>query len=331
MEHENIILPHHQWLFYERIIKTLGENEEPKCSHNDLIFLQNLELITTSSSPKLTEHGKSYFENKFIRLNDSKPLRILERSLLVYPPAQAIAQLLWGVKNSKWENALAVLKNRGFWRYINKSPLTNLLLIMNSSGLIVYSKRTKTIRVIKNPVNADAQVPSNIFIEPSKPYSNIVMLKKALSSCTGYIYWLDKHFQKEALEILWEAVDPNRINEISILSLNLGGKNLNSKAKRDYGRLKTEFLNRGVKLNWYVIDSKLIRDTHDRWILGENLGWNVPNVNSIISGQRSEIMSSSNYKSMAEIFNEYLKNATELSVKTTEGPNKQLNIVANVG
>lgn len=309
MKNEETILPFHPWAFYDEIIKGLGEDEDLGVDKDNLLFLQNLGFITNPTVPELTKIGLNYFEAKFIKTENKLALEILQNSLSNYPPTQAILQLLWGVKKPTRDNALSILKNRGFWHYEDQSPLTSLLLIMNESGLITYSKRDRTVKILANPTDSTKPLPSNVLIEPNKPYSNIVLLKRVLESCTGFIYWFDKHFQKDGLEIIWEIADANRMKEIKILSLDLGDQNLSKKSRNYYKRLKTELANKGINLTWYVIDSKMVKDVHDRWILGEKRGWNVPNINAILSGQSSEIIETGNVDELVSMFKNYLKKA----------------------
>jgi hypothetical protein len=58
-------------------------------------------------------------------------------------------------------------------------------------------------------------------------------------------------------------------------------------------------------VEWRVIDSTKIRDTHDRWIIGDESARNVPNVNAIISGQHSELNLSSQRDEISQLFEAY--------------------------
>jgi hypothetical protein len=49
-------------------------------------------------------------------------------------------------------------------------------------------------------------------------------------------------------------------------------------------------------------DSKAVRETHDRWIVTRERSWNVPNLNAILSGQRSEIVASGNTSELEAMF-----------------------------
>jgi hypothetical protein len=169
---------------------------------------------------------------------------------------------------------------------------------------------------VKILISPDApHVPKNVFIDPSRPFSNILWIKRVLAECDGSILWFDKHFQKEAFEWLWAIADANKIKKIHVLSLDLGEANLNTEAKKSYQRFKREMLNKGIEVLWRVIDSKLLRDTHDRWIM-DNKKYlrNVPNVNAISSGQRSEMSKSENYSDVYPAFNNYWSKATDVVV-----------------
>lgn len=82
--------------------------------------------------------------------------------------------------------------------------------------------------------------------------------------------------------------------------------------KRDYGNLVAEFKSRGIDFEWRVIDSTLIRDTHDRWVITDTSARNIPNVNAIFSGQHSELNRSEQRDELQELFDNYWDEATEI-------------------
>lgn len=313
-DRKTILLPQRQWKDYERFIKSLGEQEDPGWNGDDKEFLQDIGILTDDFGPlgvELTDVGDQYFGEKFIRGSDVEARGLLKLCLLEYPPVEAIVQLLWGVKNASTQNVLTVLKARGFWMYETTSLLTHFLNLLNEVGIVKYDKKNKRVVVLESP-SAETP-PRNIFIDPSKPYSNIHWVKKIIGECEGFIYWLDKNFQKEALEWIWEIADANKVKEIKILSLGTG-ENLNRRAKDEYRRLKKELSLKGIDLVWYVIDSKEIRNNHDRWIIGRDYLRNVPNVNAILSGQRSELNRSENCEEAYGFFREYLQKASPVEI-----------------
>jgi hypothetical protein len=82
--------------------------------------------------------------------------------------------------------------------------------------------------------------------------------------------------------------------------------NLGADARNAYKRFKKEMNNKGIDVTWATIDSRDIRDAHDRWIIGKNEYLrNIPNVNAISSGQRSEMNYSENYDEASTAFASY--------------------------
>lgn len=279
---------------------------------DDFDFLEGIGVFSATASGELTDEGVHIFESVFIR-RDSKEIETLRQLLLTYPPTIAIQQYLWGVKNISVDQVLVVLKTTGFWHYVSLEPLTHFLDLLNELGIISYHRKTRTLKILISP---DAErVPRSVFIDPSRPYSNILWVKRILGECEGYIYWLDKHFQKEALEWLWAIADASKIKGIKILSLDMGDVNLNTDARKSYKRLKQELAGKGIDLTWSTIDSTLIRDAHDRWIIGGNeYVRNVPNVNAISSGQRSEMNTSENHSEAVAAFRTYMTSAKEVEI-----------------
>ena len=302
-------LPETPWRKLRSRIKLLGERLPLGKTNGGFRFLNDLEIVDDTN--KLTAKGRLLFEEAFIRKNPEREREILLDTLLNHPAAQALQQYLWGMENVSIEQVITTLRTAGFLGTSRTTALTHFLDFLNSIGFLSYNKKKKKVRILLAP--SDVSAPKNIFISPERPFSNIMWTKKMLSECKGFIYWLDKHFQKEALEWLWSVADANKIKEIRILSLNLGESNLNNEAKEVYSRLKKELQHKKISLLWKTIESTKIRDQHDRWIIGKDSLRNLPNVNAINSGQRSEIISSDNYKEALTAFEEYWKLSEEIT------------------
>jgi hypothetical protein len=297
------------------MVKLVGEGEDTSdfTAGDNFSFLKSLGIVENGISNELTPIGRALFEAAFIRVSSAEEIEILKGLLLDFPPVQAIQQYLWGLKDVKTDQVLTVLKSTGYWFYCDISPLTHFLEILNFSRIISYARKEKKIKVLIPPDSP--KTPRCIFIDPSRPFSNTMWIKRVLGECSEFIYWIDKHFQKEALEWLWGIADASKIKEIKIISLDLGEGNLNGEAKKNYKNLRQELANKGISLSWLTIDSKKIRDSHDRWIIGGKLyARNVPNVGAIVSGQRSEITLTDNYEDVLKAFNGYLKLSEEVIV-----------------
>ncbi len=299
------LLPQNNWKKMLPYIQAAGENGSVDRYElgDDYTFWEELGVFDVGATGELSEAGRAIFESLYIR-RDGEETEMLRHLLLSFPPTIALQQYLWGVSDVTVDQVLTVLKATGFWFYDSNEPLTHFLDFLNYAGVITYNKKTRAVKVLISPDTP--HTPKNIFIDPSRPFSNILWIKRVLGECEGSISWLDKHFQKEALEWLWSVADAEKIKEIRILSLDMGDVNLGSDVRRYFKRFKQEMENKGIKTTWATIDSKLIRDTHDRWIL-DGVGYlrNVPNVNAISAGQRSEVSLSENYDDARSAFEEY--------------------------
>lgn len=311
METKTLLLQNN-WKKTLPYIQAAGENGS--ISKHDLgddySFWEELGVFEKSATGELSDTGRAIFESIYIR-RDAKEKEMFQHLLLSFPPTIAIQQYLWGVSEVNVDQVLTVLKTTGFWFYESKEPLTHFLDFLNYAEIITYHKKTRAVKILISPDTP--RTPKNIFIDPARPFSNILWIKRVLAECEGSIMWLDKHFQKEGLEWIWSIADSDRIKEIRILSLNMGDINLGSDARKYFKRFKQEMENKGIKTSWATIDSTKIRDTHDRWILDE-VGYlrNVPNVNAISSGQRSEMNLSENYDDAHVAFKKYWLESTEI-------------------
>jgi len=311
-------LPMRPWSTLEKIICAIGERKVDRLPEGvkkydaaylgpDTTFLQQLGFVRDLPYPKLTDIGERYFELQFIKNEFEEAKLILREQLSGFPPAELIIQLLWGVPGASKSNVHSLLSSHETLYGVNEDTLGTFLTMLHHAGVVSYNRRTGHVQVLLNPT-VEA-TPRNVFIAPETPYSNIIWLRRVLGECRKFIYWLDKHFYKIGLEHIWEVADGTKVQDIRILSLQLQD-NLNQAAKNEYNRLKQELARKGISLEWRIAESQKIKDTHDRWIIGENYARNVPNINAIHSGQRSELNLSNNYNEVLEAFLYYWDAAT---------------------
>ena len=78
-----------------------------------------------------------------------------------------------------------------------------------------------------------------------------------------------------------------------------------------YQALKQELLAKKIQLEWRFVDSTVVRDTHDRWIIGASSARNVPDVGTIMSGNKSEISASDSSVRLQTDFLKYWDDAVE--------------------
>lgn len=298
------MLPTRSWKAYEDGLRLVGEQRfAGDAEVVRTLAMLNLVETAANGEPRLTGPGREYFNARFVQGKCEEAVRVLCGLLIDYAPAAAILQLLGGVKGATRQTAETVLRSEGFGDALNERRLGSLLALMNHAGVIAYSPKTGSLQVLR-PLNEAAEVPRTTFVSPKTPYGNRAWLRRLMGEAEGHIYWLDKHFMPVAFEAIWEAADANRISEVRILSLRLE-EHQGRRTMRDYRDLVKELGERGIDLAWRTVDSKLMRNTHDRWIIGKNRSWNVPNVNAIYSGQHSEMHRTDNRDELEQLFEEY--------------------------
>lgn len=299
------MLPTRGWATYEAGLRAIGERRPADQEIVD--FLRSLELVAAETS-ELTEAGRQFFHMQFIEDDPARATDVLRHQVLVAcPEAAAICQLLANRPKVPRAVAETVLRSLGHGDGLTDRKLGALLALMNRSEIIEYATREGTFRVLAKPLE-EPELPGSIFISPDTPASNRIWLRRVLGECDEFIFWLDKHFLPEGLDFIVEAADGAHVSSVRVVSLALE-ENKTRKAKRAYRDVARELRGRGIEFEWRFIDSKEIRDTHDRWIVTSGRSWNVPNLNAIISGQRSEISKSGNTSELEAMFEDVWEKA----------------------
>jgi hypothetical protein len=254
-----------------------------------------------ASEATLAEPGDRYFHARFIDEDEAGATEVLRHQMLtICPEAAAICQRLANRPQVPRGIAGTVLRSQGFGSDLTDRKLGTLLALMDRAGVITYAKREAQFTVIAKPLS-EPDLPTSMFISPDTPWSNRAWLRRLLGECRGVIYWLDKHFLPEGLDFIGAAADGAHVTEVRVLSLALQ-ENETRKARRAYRDLATELQTRGIRFEWRFIDSKDLRDTHDRWVISEDRAWNIPNLNAILSGQHSEIVATDNGEELRKMF-----------------------------
>jgi hypothetical protein len=302
------MLPDRAWKSYEGALRRVGEHRPPGRGDEGMRpLLVRLGLLGDRQAG-LTDSGQAYFDAAFIKGDLAASDEVLRRCVLDFPPATAVVQLLAGVPGADRGRVETVLRSQGI-PGVSDRTVGSLLTLMTRAGLVEYAQRTGAVRVLETPATDVAEaVPTSVFVSPATPFGNKVWLRRVLAECRGSLDWLDKHFMPVALEALWEAVDGAHVSRVRILSLRMS-EHEGKRPLRQYRDLRRELAERSVDLSWRTIDSKMIRDTHDRWIIGGDTARNVPNVNAIYTGQNSELNLSGQRDELARLYDDYWSQA----------------------
>lgn len=311
-------IPSKGWASYEAAIKTIGERRQATVV-TEIPFLREIAFVEQAEPVQLSSTGQKYFDAKYIRLDENSATNILARALLRLPPVLAVAQLLDGVAGASRASIETVLRSQGFGNGLKDRNIGSFVSLLAQANILRYSKNTGEVKILVHVAESEDPPPS-VFISPTTPFGNRAWLRRILREGEGSLSWLDKHFTTAALEVLWEAIDGNRTSNVRIISLYLDDYHSGRKVKRDYRDLVTEFKNRSVNLEWRTIDSKLIRDTHDRWIISDTSARNIPNVNAIFSGQHSELNRSDQREELIRVFDGYWGQAIDIEAAWSSHP-----------
>jgi hypothetical protein len=281
-------IPSVSWKSTEKVLLQIGSNEKQDVNKNNtensLTFLKSIFFV--DENDKLTKIGESYYYERFVYNDSEGALEILTSQLKELKSVQLICQNFWGRQNVKKENILHLFVIHKLIKSISTADIGTLLSILNKCKIISYNKNSGNIKVLYNP-NLETEPSKSLYLSPEKPYTNILHFRQVLQNCEGHIWWFDKHFEAKGLVPLSEVVDGSKINEIKILS---GISHINEKIRNDFKRFKQEMSIRGIRSEFRIIlDKKTFHDHHDRWLISENVTYNIPPVNTIYKGQHSEI------------------------------------------
>ncbi|OGS28016.1 MAG: hypothetical protein A2297_02880 [Elusimicrobia bacterium RIFOXYB2_FULL_48_7] len=253
---------------------------------------RNLKRFPDDFMFQLTKEENVLLRSQFVTL---KPGTGHHRKYLPYAFTEQGVAMLSSVLNS--ERAIQV--NIGIMRVFvnirklvsaNKGIIHRLNQIENK--VESHDDKIKTIfEVIHAPSNSK-------ILSPGKPFSNRKTIRDIISSCSKYIYWVDKYFSKAGLDWLAESLNHLRVKNVEILMLS---EKIDNTFTALYQDLRKELENGGVKCEIRVItDNKLSASIHDRWIISNNLCYNMPSTDTIARGQYSEVKRTENFPPFEE-------------------------------
>ncbi|MCK4829551.1 hypothetical protein KA005_78220 [bacterium] len=284
----------HPWKRCESHFVKIAERKEinDKDATQLTAFLKHIGWVDYSS--QLAQIGRDFYHNKYIENNEKEANLILSESLRASKPVVRICSVFWGNTNITRDNIYRLLLlNRMIPEDTKPTNIASYLMFLNSCNILRYSKKTNNITIGYNP-RTESPENTEIIIAPTTPYSNIKCLWECIRKCKEHIHWIDKHFSTKGLEPLSDELDGNIVKEVKILLGNRSNINY-EKLRRDFKRFSEEMGNRGIKADCRVIcDSQLLGNIHGRWILGKNIYFNIPPINSIYKGQFDEIKETKN-------------------------------------
>lgn len=174
--------------------------------------------------------------------------------------------------------------------FINKDAY----FAMKENNFEHFDEREKAIlKEIGKKIGADEEdnnLPS--MTTPHTPYTNIKIIRRALEECKDNLCWIDKYFSLSDLDILSEANLKGKIKEIKIL---ISLKSSDEKMRNNFVRFRKEMKDKSIECEMrVVVDSKTYSEYHDRWVLSNNVNYNLMSGDVAKRGQYAEIKRTEN-------------------------------------
>lgn len=123
-------------------------------------------------------------------------------------------------------------------------------------------------------------------LSPETPFTNEMHMREIVRQSDSYIHWFDKYFTRKGLEYLIDEVDPDRIEQVKILT---GTAQTDHRLRSAFQKFKEEMEAQGVTVEMRVLSGETVHDIHDRWLLAENQAYNIPSINTVGRSQYAEI------------------------------------------
>ena len=144
-------------------------------------------------------------------------------------------------------------------------------------------------------------------ITPGTPAENRSIFRRAIRRCKGFLYWLDSYVEREGLEFLLDSADLQNVKEIRILTSLYGNYQINEGLYNYFNRSQKEMKSKGISLEMRLLSTKDAhnRAAHDRFIIGENIIFNVPSFTTITKGRFSEIKETTNKIPFQDYWNDH--------------------------
>jgi len=152
--------------------------------------------------------------------------------------------------------------------------------------------KERIVRTAASYYHRQAKANSLPPIRPDNPIENKRQFRLAIESCKGFIHWLDLYVGTEGLEFVVESCDKNNIKNIKILtSMHNNEYQITDRLHNRFLEIQKELSRKGISMEMKLVSTKDAYDhvAHDRFILGENVKFNVPSFSTVVKGRLSEI------------------------------------------
>jgi len=164
------------------------------------------------------------------------------------------------------KNCLEFLKNDEFEKFIEEREE----IFLEKIRVIIGAPENKGIPTM---------------IKPDTPFTNIRILRNAVSSCVDYVYWVDKYFSVDDFDILIDGI--KNLKEVKILTI---AKTVDWKLRNYFKRFRDELANQGIVCEMRAATDPDIFKNHDRWIISKTKIYNSVSGEIARRGEESSVL-----------------------------------------
>jgi hypothetical protein len=128
-------------------------------------------------------------------------------------------------------------------------------------------------------------------ITPGTPAENRSSFRRIIQSCKDFLYWMDLYIGKEGLEFLIDSFNKQSVKQVKLLTGLYNNENqINAELHDRFEKFQKEMKQKGISFEMQLIPTKNTyeRVAHDRFIMGENIKYNVASFTTVIRGRFSE-------------------------------------------
>lgn len=257
-----------------------GNKDELEESSRD--FLRSINFIDESDG--ITSTGTRYLDSKFI-FDREYHAEILRQELLNLHEIRELCQSFYGQQTER-VNVERYFKSKT--DVSEEREVGRILDLLNKVDIVSYSKRHGEVQ-FKETDEVEEEDQESYRTTRRTPYSNLMRFRKTIRSCSGDLFWVDRHWSKKGLEPLAEEVTGDKFASIRILA---GPSHIESHVRDDFERFQKEMENRDIEAELRVLtEEERLRSLHDRWLLSsKGPSWNIPPINTIYANQEAEIL-----------------------------------------
>lgn len=266
------------------------EMEDPRWWVRGLAVIGRTYEERARVSWQLTPLGQELYLALFVDADYSHAWQILRDAALRDPVIQVVVRHFTDSPSVQLQQLRNLLRlYRVDVEYASDMRLQTFLELLEGFGIAEVERSSWSFQIAAPSALESGSAKGMRLLGPATPYSNRVEVRDILTSLAGAAYWLDKHFRKEALRWIIDAVDGDHLRSLIIIS---GPDNATESADADYQAARAQLQHRGVTLEWVVVPSGAVQPLHDRWIWDETQSFNIPPVGAVHQGKLSEILPS---------------------------------------